>query len=80
MEHAKDHFPEEIQQRILHAAEERFQQYGYNKTTMAEIARDCDMSAANLYRYFENKLAIGAALNTGRTAVSARLYFTADGA
>ncbi|KPJ97161.1 MAG: hypothetical protein AMJ55_00070 [Gammaproteobacteria bacterium SG8_15] len=62
MEHAKDHFPEEIQQRILHAAEARFQQYGYNKTTMAEIARDCDMSAANLYRYFENKLAIGAAL------------------
>lgn len=62
MEHAKDHFPEEIQQRILHAAEERFQQYGYNKTTMAEIAGDCDMSAANLYRYFENKLAIGAAL------------------
>ena len=62
MEHAKDHFPEEIQRRILHAAEERFQQYGYNKTTMAEIARDCDMSAANLYRYFENKLAIGAAL------------------
>jgi AcrR family transcriptional regulator len=62
MEHAKDHFPEEIQQRILQAAEARFQQYGYNKTTMAEIARDCDMSAANLYRYFENKLAIGAAL------------------
>lgn len=62
MEHAKDHFPEEIQRRILHAAEERFQQYGYNKTTMAEIARDCDMSAANLYRYFENKLAIGATL------------------
>ncbi|WP_455197798.1 TetR/AcrR family transcriptional regulator [Kaarinaea lacus] len=62
MEHAKDHFPEEIQQRILRAAEERFQQYGYNKTTMAEIAGDCDMSAANLYRYFENKLAIGAAL------------------
>ena len=47
---------------ILEAAEIRFQQYGYNKTTMAEIARDCDMSAANLYRYFDNKLDIGAAL------------------
>lgn len=48
--------------RILNATEIRFGQYGYNKTTMAEIARDCDMSAANLYRYFDNKLDIGAAL------------------
>lgn len=47
---------------ILTAAEERFSLYGYNKTTMAEIAGDCNMSAANLYRYFENKLDIGAAL------------------
>lgn len=62
MEHAKDCFPDETRQRILDAAGERFQQYGYNKTTMAEIAKDCGMSAANLYRYFENKLAIGASL------------------
>lgn len=62
MEHAKEFLPEEIRHRILDAAGDRFQQYGYNKTTMAEIAKDCDMSAANLYRYFENKLAIGAAL------------------
>ena len=62
MEHAKEYFPEETRQRILEAAGERFQQYGYNKTTMAEIAKDCDMSAANLYRYFDNKLAIGAGL------------------
>lgn len=47
---------------ILAAAEARFSLYGYNKTTMAEIAGDCNMSAANLYRYFENKLDIGAAL------------------
>jgi len=52
----------DIHTQILEAAEVRFGQYGYNKTTMAEIARDCSMSAANLYRYFENKLDIGAAL------------------
>ncbi len=40
---------------IIGAAEGRFSQYGFNKTTMAEIAKDCDMSAANLYRFFENK-------------------------
>jgi AcrR family transcriptional regulator len=48
--------------RILTAANQRFAQFGYNKTTMAEIAKDCDMSAANLYRFFKNKLDIGANL------------------
>jgi len=52
----------ETGQRILEAATEHFTQFGYNKTTMAEIAQSCDMSAANLYRYFRNKLDIGAHL------------------
>ncbi len=51
-----------IRLRILKAAEARFTQYGYGKTTMAEIARDCDMTAGNLYRYFENKLDIGSGI------------------
>jgi len=62
MDPAKQHDTDDTRQRILEAAGDRFQQYGYNKTTMAEIAKDCGMSAANLYRYFENKLAIGATL------------------
>ncbi|MBL1275421.1 MAG: TetR/AcrR family transcriptional regulator [Ectothiorhodospiraceae bacterium] len=53
---------EETRGRILEAASQRFTQFGYNKTTMAEIAKDCDMSAANLYRFFKNKLDIGANL------------------
>ncbi len=60
--HARLDSPKDTRERILQAADERFQQYGYNKTTMAEIASDCQMSAANLYRYFESKLDIGAAL------------------
>ena len=48
-------------QQILEAAFTRFGHYGYNKTTMAEIAEDSGMSAANLYRYFENKQDIAAA-------------------
>lgn len=52
----------DTREHILSAARERFQQFGYNKTTMAEIAGDCRMSAANLYRFFKNKLDIGAAL------------------
>jgi AcrR family transcriptional regulator len=53
---------EEISKQILDAAEERFRTYGFGKTTMAEIAGDIDMSTANLYRYYENKLAIGTAM------------------
>lgn len=47
---------DDIRERILEAARERFLHYGYGKTTMAEIARDCDMSPGNLYRFFEGKL------------------------
>ena len=46
---------------ILDAAEQRYREIGYGKTTMAEIADDVGMSAANLYRYFKNKNEIGCA-------------------
>lgn len=46
---------------ILDAADARFADYGYSKTTMAEIAGDCDMSVGNLYRHFKNKEAIAVA-------------------
>ena len=47
--------------KILEAAFARFRRYGYTKTTMAEIADDCAMSAANLYRFFRNKQDIASA-------------------
>jgi len=40
---------------IVDAACKRFSHYGYRKTTMAEIAGDCDMSVGNLYRFYKNK-------------------------
>lgn len=43
---------------ILDAASRRFLHYGYNKTTMSEIAADCNMSPGNLYRYYPSKLDI----------------------
>jgi AcrR family transcriptional regulator len=45
---------------ILQAAVNRFSEYGYNKTTMTEIADDAGMSAANIYRYYKNKEEIAA--------------------
>jgi len=57
--------------RILDAAEARFADYGYTKTTMAEIAADCGMSVGNLYRHFKNKEAI--ALTGMRRLLQAKL-------
>lgn len=50
---------EEIKNNILDKAFLRFCHFGFGKTTMAEISEDCEMSAGNLYRYFENKKKIG---------------------
>ena len=48
---------------ILEAAKKRFVHYGYAKTTMAEIAADCNMSPGNLYRYFPGKLDIAESIS-----------------
>lgn len=64
--------PDEIPENILHAARERSTMYSFNKTTMAEIAKDCDMSAANLYRFYENKLDIN--LDINRVHARNKLY------
>lgn len=45
-----------MRQNIIKAAKERFLHYGYSKTTIAELARDCNMSPGNLYRFFQGKL------------------------
>ena len=53
--------PDDAAARILDAASRRFLHYGYSKTTMSEIAGDCNMSTGNLYRYFPSKLDIAEA-------------------
>ena len=53
---------EKTKERILKASWARFCHYGFGKTTMAEIGEDCEMSAANIYRFFEGKKAIMAEL------------------
>jgi len=52
---------DETARAILDAASRRFLHYGYGKTTMSEIAGDCNMSTGNLYRYFPSKLDIAEA-------------------
>lgn len=44
--------------RILATAEEAFRVIGYQKTTVADIAKTLRMSPANVYRFFDSKKAI----------------------
>jgi len=52
----------ETRDRILAEAERVFRAYGYAKTTVADIARACGMSPANVYRFYESKAAINEAI------------------
>jgi AcrR family transcriptional regulator len=47
---------------LLEAAHTHFRQYGYNKTTVADLARAIGSSPAYFYRFFESKQAIGDAV------------------
>jgi AcrR family transcriptional regulator len=47
-----------IKEKIISAAKARFGHYGYPKTTIAELADDCAMSAGNIYRFFAGKIDI----------------------
>ena len=48
--------------RILETAEQHFRSIGYQKTTVADIAKALRMSPANVYRFFESKKAINEAV------------------
>ena len=48
--------------RIIATATEYFREIGYQKTTVADIARSLKMSPANVYRFFESKKAINEAV------------------
>lgn len=48
--------------RILAVAERSFREIGYQKTTVADIAKTLKMSPANVYRFFESKKAINEAV------------------
>jgi AcrR family transcriptional regulator len=52
----------ETRDRILQEAERVFRAYGYAKTTVADIAKACGMSPANVYRFFESKATINEAI------------------
>jgi AcrR family transcriptional regulator len=53
-----EHVESDTRERILAVAERLFRQLGYQKTTVADIAKELRMSPANVYRFFDSKKAI----------------------
>ncbi len=49
---------DETRERIMIKADELFRQYGFVKTTVADIAAELGMSPANIYKFFSSKEAI----------------------
>ena len=72
MTEVTDHIETDVRERILVAAERLFREIGYQKTTVADIAKALRMSPANVYRFFDSKKSI----NTG---VARRLMGQVEG-
>jgi AcrR family transcriptional regulator len=58
MSELTDHVETDVRERILVTAERLFREIGYQKTTVADIAKTLRMSPANVYRFFDSKKAI----------------------
>jgi len=54
----------DTRERVVVTAERLFREIGYQKTTVADIARLLRMSPANVYRFFESKRSIYEAVAT----------------
>ncbi len=66
--------------RILDVAEAMFRSMGYQKTAVADIARELGMSPANVYRFFASKSAINEAIAARLlSGVTEELEAIADG-
>lgn len=60
-----DRYLEERRQEILDAARKVFVEKGYSAATMNDIASEADVAAGSIYRYFENKTDLIAAVARG---------------
>ena len=71
-----------VRQRILTAARQRFADFGYRRTGIAEVARDAGIAPGTVYRYFANKEEVFRAVmrdGLARWLATARRVLTAPG-
>ena len=52
----------EVREQIVEAAGEHFSRYGYEKTTVSDLAKAIGFSKAYIYKFFDSKQAIGEAI------------------
>ncbi|MCP2122236.1 UNVERIFIED_ORG: AcrR family transcriptional regulator [Pantoea agglomerans] len=55
-----------VREQIVEAAFEHFGHYGYEKTTVAELAKSIGFSKAYIYKFFDSKQAIGEVICANR--------------
>lgn len=69
-----------VREQIVNAAFEHFGHYGYEKTTVAELAKSIGFSKAYIYKFFDSKQAIGEVICANRleTIMTAVLAAVAD--
>lgn len=53
-----------VREQIVEAAGEHFSHYGYDKTTVSDLAKAIGFSKAYIYKFFDSKQAIGEAICT----------------
>ncbi len=51
-----------VREQIVEAAREHFSHYGYEKTTVSDLAKSIGFSKAYIYKFFDSKQAIGEAI------------------
>ena len=51
-----------VRDQIVEAAREHFSRYGYEKTTVSDLAKSIGFSKAYIYKFFDSKQAIGEAI------------------
>lgn len=59
----------EIRDQIINAAMQHFGHYGYEKTTVSDLARAIGFSKAYIYKFFDSKQAIGGVICSNRLAM-----------
>ena len=60
--HSRGPVDHNVREQIVEAAGEHFSQYGYEKTTVSDLAKAIGFSKAYIYKFFDSKQAIGEAI------------------
>src|SRR5215212_5221363 len=60
--HSRGPADHDVREQIVAAAGEHFSHYGYEKTTVSDLAKSIGFSKAYIYKFFDSKQAIGEAI------------------